>query len=104
MLKHRFERGQVLPLWTVGSLACLSMIFFLINYANVIRWQVRAQNAADSASSASLSTIAQYYNDLSMTIYAADIAELRVRYLDQALVNNLNGLGWIGRASCRERV
>jgi hypothetical protein len=90
--RHR-ERGQTLPLWTLGALACLSMALFLINYANLIRWQVRAQNAADSVSSASLSPIATYYNDLTMAVYAANVAEFRLRYLDQAIVNNLNALG-----------
>ena len=89
---HR-ERGQVLPLWTLGSLACLAMALFLINYANIIRWQVRAQNAADSVSSASLSTTANYYNGMTLAVYAANVDELRLRYLDQAIVNNLNGLG-----------
>jgi hypothetical protein len=87
------QRGQVLPLWALGSLACLAMALFLINYANMIRWQVRAQNAADSLSSASLSTTANYYNGLSMALYAATVDELRLRYLDQAIVNNLHGIG-----------
>jgi hypothetical protein len=87
------ERGQVLPLWTLGSLACLSMVLFLINYANIVRWQVRAQNAADSVTMGSLSTTANYYNNLTMAVYAATVAEYRVRYLDQALVNNLRGIG-----------
>jgi hypothetical protein len=91
--RHWGQRGQVLPLWTLGALACLSMTLFLINYANLIRWQVRAQNAADSVSSASLSTVANYYNSMTMAVYAANVAELRLRYLDQALVNNLNALG-----------
>jgi hypothetical protein len=69
------------------------MALFLINYANLIRWQVRAQNAADSVSSASLSTTANYYNSMTLAIYAANVDELRLRYLDQAIVNNINALG-----------
>jgi hypothetical protein len=93
MRRFHPQRGQTLPLWTLGSLACLSMALFLINYANLIRWQVRAQNAADSVSSASISTAANYYNSMTMAVYAANVGELRLRYLDQAIVNNLNGLG-----------
>lgn len=96
---HHGARGQTLPLWTLGALASLSMVLFLINYANVIRWQVRAQNAADSVSSASLSTVADYYNGLTMALYAADVDELRLRYLDQAIVNNLNSEGCTGNPS-----
>jgi hypothetical protein len=67
------------------------MALFLINYSTLIRWQIRAQNAADGASGGTLSPIADYYNGLTMTVYAAEVDEMRLRYLDQAIVNNLTG-------------
>ncbi len=90
---HAGERGQTLPLWVLGSLAFLTLSLFLVNYANIIRWQIRAQNAADAIGGAPLSTTADYFNGLTMDLYAADLDEMRLRYLDQAIVNNLKGVG-----------
>src|SRR5512146_2329914 len=58
----RMERGQTLPFWAIGTMASLALLFFLANYVNAVSWQMRAQNAADSAASAMLSIQANVFN------------------------------------------
>jgi uncharacterized membrane protein YeiB len=84
------ERGQTLPLWTLAIAATLTVLFFVTNYANVVRWNVRAQNAADSAAAAGIATDANMYNQVSTLEYAATIEETRMRYLIQAITNTVN--------------
>ncbi len=87
------ERGQTLPIWTAAMLTALTLMFFSLNYANVLRWQVRAQNAADAAATAALSVQATQWNKMNALLYAADVEEWRIRHLIQALtdVSNSNG-------------
>jgi len=87
------ERGQVLPVWTLGLIACLALSLFIVNYANILRWQVRAQNAADAAASAAISPVANGWNELTLVLYSQTVNEMRIRYLNQALINNVHGLG-----------
>ncbi|HWT06806.1 MAG TPA: Tad domain-containing protein, partial [Xanthomonadales bacterium] len=84
------QRGQTLPLWTLSIAAILTVLFFVTNYANVVRWNVRAQNAADSAASAGIATDANMYNQISTLEYAATVEETRLRYLIQAIANTVN--------------
>lgn len=87
------QRGQTLPFWVIGVLITLSMLFFLSNYANAIAWQMRAQNAADSAASSALSVQANVYNEYTILLYAAAVDEYRLRVLNQALLNTIYGQG-----------
>jgi hypothetical protein len=87
------QRGQTMPFWTIGVLITLAMLFFLANYANAITWQIRAQNAADSAAAGTLSVQANVYNEYNVLLYAAAVDEYRLRALNQALVNTLYGQG-----------
>ncbi|HEX3550906.1 MAG TPA: pilus assembly protein TadG-related protein [Candidatus Elarobacter sp.] len=84
------ERGQTLPLWTLSIAATLTIVFFLTNYANTVRWGIRAQNAADSAASAGIATDANVHNQASTLQFAATVEETRMRYLMQAIVNTVN--------------
>ena len=84
------QRGQTLPFWVIGILVVLSMLFVMANYANAIAWQVRAQNAADSAASGVLSVQANVYNEYSTILYATAVDEYRVRALNQAILNTVN--------------
>lgn len=86
--RHR-ERGQTLPLWVLGVAAMCALMFFTANYANVVRWHIRAQNAADSAASAGIATDANAANQTNVLVYAATIEEVRMRYLLQAMVNTI---------------
>ena len=83
------ERGQTLPLWVLGVTAMLALLFFTANYANMVRWHMRAQNAADSAASAGIATDATAVNQVNVLVYAATIDEIRMRYLLQAMVNTV---------------
>ena len=98
--RHR-ERGQTLPLWVLGVAAMCALMFFSANYANMIRWHVRAQNAADSAASAGIATDANAANQTNVLVYAATIEEVRMRYLLQAMVNTIYDPGACsGTAAC----
>ncbi|MFN2528906.1 MAG: TadE/TadG family type IV pilus assembly protein [Candidatus Baltobacteraceae bacterium] len=84
------QRGQTMPFWAIGILAILALLFFTINYANLVRWNVRAQNAADSAASAGIATDANMNNQVNTILYAATINETRMRYLLQGIINTVN--------------
>ncbi len=88
-LIHRFERGQTLPFWAIGTLMMLGLLFFLANYVTAVNWQVHAQNAADSAASAMLSVQANVWNEESTLLYTAAVDENRLRYLNQAILNTI---------------
>lgn len=89
-----------MPFWVVGVVITLSMMFFLSNYVNAIVWQVRAQNAADSAASTSLAITANLWNEETTLLYTAALDENRIRYLNQALLNTINGVGCTSQANC----
>jgi hypothetical protein len=92
------QRGQTLPFWTLAIAATLSLLFFMTNYANTVRWQIRAQNAADSAASAGIATDANMYNERTTLLLAAAVEETRLRYLLQAVLNTINDPGGCGTA------
>jgi hypothetical protein len=87
------ERGQTLPIWTFSVLTALTLMFFSLNYANVIRWQVRAQNAADAAATAALTVQATEWNKITSILYASDVEEWRMRHLMQGMIDASNGNG-----------
>jgi Flp pilus assembly protein TadG len=75
------QRGQVLPLWLFGILALCVFMFFVISYANVVRWQVRAQNAADAAAQSIMALQTQQFNQMEIMLYTSAVEEYRVRRL-----------------------
>ena len=101
LVNHRYERGQTLPFWAIGILAFLALLFFTINYANLVRWDIRGQNAADGAASAGIATDANMHNELNTILYAATIDETRMRYLLQGAINTVNDpSGCLSPANC----
>lgn len=99
---HRGERGQTLPFWAIGILAFLALLFFTVNYANVVRWNIRSQNAAESAASAGIATDASNDNEINTILYAATIDETRMRYLLQGAINTVNDPSGCGSpANCK---
>lgn len=84
-MMHR-SRGQVLPVWILAMIANLAMLLFVANLSNVVRWQIRAQNAADSAAGYGLSQLGSYANELTTELYALQVNEFRIRYLNSAIV------------------
>jgi hypothetical protein len=97
MMTMRFprhdERGQTLPMWTFAVLTALTLMFFSFNYANVVRWQVRAQNAADAAATAALSVQATQWNKMTSLLYASDVEEWRIRHLLDGMLDASAGNG-----------
>lgn len=93
------QRGQTMPFWVIGVLIALAMMFFVANYANALTWQIRAQNAADSAAAGTLSVQANVYNEYNVLLYAAAVDEYRLRALNQALLNTLYGAGGCARTN-----
>jgi hypothetical protein len=81
MLRPCFERGQVLPIWIAGCIAVLAFAFLTANYANSVRYQIRAQNAADSAASAVVAVQADQWNTITALLYAQNIEEVRARHI-----------------------
>lgn len=75
------SRGQTLPIWSLGIAAALVLAFAAMQYGEVLRWQIRAQNAADAAASASLSAQTQTWNQQLALLYAASVEEWRIRHL-----------------------
>jgi len=98
------ERGQTLPIWTLAVLTALTLMFFSLNYANTIRWQVRAQNAADSIATAALSVQATQWNKMMTILYIADVEEWRIRHLIEGMyvAQNFSGgcANGTGTGSC----
>jgi Putative Flp pilus-assembly TadE/G-like len=90
-MKH--SRGQVIPLWIVAILSTFVLMFMALNYGNTIRWQVRAQTAADAAVQALTSIQTQRFNMMTETLYSLNIEEFRLRrLLDATLMTaNLSG-------------
>jgi hypothetical protein len=77
----RNQRGQVLPLWIAGSIAALALAFLTLNYANSVRFQIRAQNAADSAAAAVVAIQSDEWNEMTSLLYADEVEEFRYRKL-----------------------
>jgi len=99
LVNREGERGQTLPLWTLSIAATLTLLFFMTNYTNTVRWQIRAQNAADSAAAAGVATDANMYNEKSTLEFAAAVEETRMRFLLQAIVNTINDPNHCGTTS-----
>jgi hypothetical protein len=76
--RHR-ERGQVLPVWCLGIVAMLVMVLMAVRYADIVRWQIRAQNAADAAAQAVLALQTQQFNEMNSVLYASAVEEYRIR-------------------------
>ena len=84
MSRHQ-QRGQVLPVWAMGIMAMLIVTMAVVRYSDMVRWQVRAQNAADAAAQAIVAVQTQQFNEMGMVLYAADVEEFRIRNILYAL-------------------
>lgn len=84
------QRGQTMPFWVIGILIVLTLLFFVANYGASIIWQIRAQNAADSAASTSLTVQANLWNEENTILYSASLDEYRMRVINQAILNTIN--------------
>ncbi len=82
-----------MPFWVLGTIVVLTMVFFVANYASSVIWQIRAQNAADSAAATALSIQSNLWNEENTILYSASLDEYRLRVLNQAILNTINGVG-----------
>lgn len=89
-LRHR-ERGQTIPFWVFAISMTLSLLFFVYNYANTVRYQIRAQNAADSAATAALAGDAARLNSVQTLLMALNVQEFTVRNVIAAVPQLLTG-------------
>ena len=87
------ERGQVLPLWIGAIITTMMFAFMAMNYGNTLRYQVRAQNAADSYAQAIMSMQAERYNMLMVALYGTSVEEYRMRHLLQSVLLAANDSG-----------
>jgi hypothetical protein len=93
MNRRHTARGQILPLWIVAVLTTLALTYMIINYGNTLRWQMRAQNAADAAAQALMAIQTEHFNEITAMLYASNVEEFRARLLLDGLLNALNGAG-----------
>ena len=75
------QRGQALPMAAFAIIAMLIFAYFALDFGNGVRWQIRAQNAADSAAQAVLSLQTQDFNQMTAVLYATAVEEFRIRRL-----------------------
>lgn len=87
-----------MPFWLVTLVVLLTLFFFATNFVANIGWHIRAQNAADAEASALLSTRTNVLNQETVLLYSGAVNEYRLRYLDQAMLNAINGHGCSGAA------
>lgn len=90
---YRASRGQTIPVWTFGIVTTLMLMMMVFNYANTLRWQIRAQNAADAVAQGIMSVQTQHYNKMLADLHAAAIEETRIRRIMQSLLLVLHGSG-----------
>ena len=96
------QRGQTMPFWVIGILIVLTLLFFVANYGATIIWQIRAQNAADSAASTALTIQANLWNEENTILYSASLDEYRMRVINQAILNTINGQGGCTGTPCNQ--
>ena len=94
------QRGQTMPFWVIGILVVLTLLFFVANYGAAIIWQIRAQNAADSAASTALTIQANLWNEENTILYSASVDEYRLRVINQAILNTINGVAGCSGTAC----
>ena len=80
------SRGQTLPLWSLGIALALVIAFAALQYGQVLRWQIRAQNAADAAAAGALSVQTQQWNEQLAMVYAAAVEEYRLEELLEGMM------------------
>ena len=98
------ERGQVLPVWAFGIAAMLMLAMMVLRYADIVQWQIRAQNAADSAAQSVMALQTEQLNEMTSTLYAASVEEYRIRMTLYAMSNVVFGNGGCNLdASCNTR-
>lgn len=87
------QRGQSIPIWAFGTLASLVLLAMALNYGSTLRWQIRAQNAADAAARGMLAVQTSQWNETIAATHAAAIEEYRLRNIMNDLLEVIQGSG-----------
>jgi Putative Flp pilus-assembly TadE/G-like len=87
------QRGQSIPIWAFGTLSALVLLAMALNYGSTLRWQIRAQNAADAAARGMLAVQTSQWNETIATVHAAAIEEYRLRNIMSDLLDVIQGSG-----------
>ena len=87
------QRGQTFPMWAFGTATIIMLMAFALSYGTMLQWQMRAQNAADSAAQGLLAAQASQWNQTNATLHAAAIEEYRLRYIMNDLLQVIRGSG-----------
>jgi Putative Flp pilus-assembly TadE/G-like len=87
------ERGQVLPLWAGAIVTTLMFAFLAVNYGNTVRYQIRAQNAADSVAQGLMALQAERFNKLEVALYTSGVEEYRLRHILDGILLAANDTG-----------
>ncbi len=80
-------------MWTMGTITTFVLMFLALNYANAVRYQIRAQNAADSAAQAAVAIQAERWNMMTELLYASNVEEYRMRRVLDSLLLTVNYSG-----------
>ncbi len=80
-------------MWALGVIATFALMFLALNYGNAIRWQIRAQNAADSAAAGVVGIQAERWNVMTAALYSSGVEEYRIRRLLDSLLLTINQTG-----------
>lgn len=92
-------RGQTFPLWIGNILLTLVFSAFIMSYASLVSFQMRAQSAADSVAGAIVAIQAQQFNQMIAGLYASAVEEYRIRHLLESYRVVAMGAGGCGTAS-----
>jgi hypothetical protein len=87
------ERGQTLPFQVFGILAMLSSAFLIYDWSMVVRLQIAAQSEADAAAQLAVIPQVTQLNELSLSLYSANVEEYRLRSLLNGLLVTIHGSG-----------
>jgi hypothetical protein len=80
------------------------MVMVTVRYADIVRWQIRAQNAADAAAQGVLALQTQQFNEMNSVLYAAAVEEYRIRTILYGLELTAYGNGGCSaNGSCEAR-
>ncbi|MGH7736793.1 MAG: pilus assembly protein TadG-related protein [Candidatus Tyrphobacter sp.] len=87
------QRGQTFPIWSFGTLTVLTMLALSLSYGQMIRWQMRATNAADAAARGMLSIQTTQWNETEAALQASAVEEYRLRLTMNDLLEVIRGNG-----------
>lgn len=92
-LARHWERGQTLPFQIFGILAMLSSAFLIYDWSMIVQLQISAQSEADAAAQLAVIPQVTQLNQLSLSLYSANVEEYRLRSLLNSLLLDVRRSG-----------